>query len=444
MTASAPICPQCGTETPPGIKVCPQCSSQVDFDVAFDAATGPLAPEPVPSQLRFVAGSVFGGRYTIVEAIGAGGMGQVYKAIDRQTERTVALKLIRPDLLARGDIVARFHQEVALAQQVTHANVCRLHDIGEADSIPYISMAYVEGNSLSGLIRSVGRLSPAQTVAIARQICAGLAAVHERGIVHRDLKPSNIMIDKDGHAVIMDFGVARGPGPSQLTSAGMIPGTMLYASPEQVRGSGADARSDIYACGLILYEMLTGRHAPGDGGGLPLALRDRSERCPPPSHHVPEVPRALDAIVMRCLERDPQKRFVSVAELAEKLAPLDSTSTTRPAPTGMLSTAILRPVRATWRRWPWLAVATAALVLVAGGLLLSRFLPGRGASGAASDKVSVAMLPLAFEGPQDMAYLRHLVPVVLGEKLRGVRGLDVAPRAAASRRTRTRGALHAH
>src|SRR5688572_13749875 len=320
-------CARCGAATPGAASECPACGASPTRaphtrtlpQVHAWTSTGPLRG-PVRSGLSFEPGQPFGERYTIVEEIGAGGMGQVYKAIDRKLGKTVALKLIRPDTAAQQESLERFRRELALAQEVTHPNVCRVHDLGEVDGIVYISMEYVEGQSLEDLIQSVGHLSPKQTVTLGRQICAGLQAVHERGIVHRDLKPGNVMVDRSGHALVMDFGMAYHSAQERLTGEGAVLGTLAYLSPEQARGRLTDQRSDLYAVGLVLYEMLTGRRPPGDGGSVPLVLRDSGDACPPPSRLAPEVPGALDAVVMRCLERDPARRFPSALALEEALA----------------------------------------------------------------------------------------------------------------------------
>jgi tetratricopeptide (TPR) repeat protein/TolB-like protein/tRNA A-37 threonylcarbamoyl transferase component Bud32 len=280
---------------------------------------GPADPAGTPTVVPFAPGQPFGDRYTIVEEVGAGGMGHVYKAIDRQLGKTVALKLVRPAAAGQGMARERFRRELALAQAVTHPNVCRVHDLGEIGGALYISMEFVEGQTLDDLIQSVGHLSAKQTVALARQMCAGLQAIHERGIVHRDLKPGNIMVDRSGRPILMDFGLAFHQGRDRLTGAGSVLGTLAYLSPEQARGRTTDHRSDIYGLGLILFEMLTGRRPPGDGSSSPLALREPDEGCPPPSRLVSDVPSGLDAIVLRCLEREPERRFSSAAELEAAL-----------------------------------------------------------------------------------------------------------------------------
>ena len=280
---------------------------------------GPVDAPGAVAATQFAPGQRFGDRYTIVEEVGAGGMGHVYKAIDRNLGKTVALKLVRPAAAGQGLARERFRRELALAQAVTHPNVCRVHDLGEVEGALYISMEFVEGQTLDDLIQSVGHLSAKQTVALGRQICAGLQAIHERGIVHRDLKPGNIMVDRSGHAILMDFGLAFHQGTDRLTGAGSVLGTLAYLSPEQARGRTTDHRSDLYGVGLILFEMLTGKHPPGDESSVPLALRDADERCPAPSRLVSDIPAALDTIVLRCVEREPERRFPSAADLETAL-----------------------------------------------------------------------------------------------------------------------------
>ena len=415
------ICALCGAPDAGEGLLCPACDRLSSFFTrTLDPArepTGPLAGRH-PAAPAFAPGHSFGDRYTIVELVGAGGMGQVYKALDRELNRTVALKLIRPGRQTEVALL-RFRRELTMAQQVTHPNVCRVHDLGEVEGALYISMEFVHGQALEDLMRSVGHLSPRQTIALGRQICAGLGAVHERQIVHRDLKPSNVMVDRAGHAVLMDFGMAYHPGDNRLTSDGSVLGTLAYLSPEHARAQTVDVRSDIYALGVILFEMLTGRRPPGDDGPLPLALREAGERCPPPSHFVPEVPGAVDGVVMRCLERDPARRFATAGELEQALAQSASALSTilmtapQPAP----------PTPPAWRR-RLLAGAGIAAVLAA-GVAVSRLLPPP--SPAAARTASVAVLPLGYDGPLDSAYLKDVVPLVIGEALRAAPGVEVAP-----------------
>jgi eukaryotic-like serine/threonine-protein kinase len=419
-------CPRCGAETPGDNGPCPQCaplSSASDTAtvtrVAPTATTAPGTPRPAPFR-HFAPGQSFSERYTIIEEVGTGGMGQVYKALDKTLGQPVALKLIRPDAAAHTANIERFRRELALAREVTHTNVCRVHDLGEQDGLSYLIMEFIEGQSLEDLIQSVGHLSPRQTVALGRQICAGLAAIHEKAIVHRDLKPGNIMVDRAGHARVMDFGMAYHHGQDRLTGAGGVMGTLAYLSPEQARGKPTDARSDIYAVGLILYEMLTGRRPPADGGQLPLALREPGEPCAAPSAISPEVPPPLDAVVMRCLERDPERRFTSAVEVEEALAAVRTAFST-----GFSSTPIRVAPEPRRRYWHLAAIVLGLAVAVwVGDRLRRRDSPPLPPLGP---RATVALLPLAYEGPPDKKYLRDSLPLILAEHLRASRFLQVAP-----------------
>ena len=365
---------------------CPSCSASTFADDVASASTAPV-PGPPPRGIgpfRVAPGQRFGDRYTLVEEIGAGGMGQVYKAIDGTLGKTVALKLVRARSGPQEQTSDRFRRELTLAQEVTHPNVCRVYDLGEIDGTLYISMEYVEGQSLDDLIQSVGTLSTKQTIALGRQICAGLEAIHSRQIVHRDLKPANIMVDRAGHAILMDFGLAYAHGKERLTGEGAILGTLAYLSPEQAVGLPTDARTDIYAIGLVLFEMLTGRRAPGDGGTAPLALRDPSERCPPPSRFVPEVPAEMNAIVLRCLERDPARRYASTGDLDAALARLAAS---------LSSGVSAGRVRIPRGRTPVVSLTAAAVVLAAlGGI--GGWWKTQQARGAGGKRPVVAVFPL--------------------------------------------------
>src|SRR5215470_4101001 len=408
-------CILCGAEGADDRGLCSRCgqlsSSFTETLGPAAAATGPVEVLPVPA-LKFGPGDAFGGRYTIVEEVGAGGMGQVYKALDRTLGRTVALKLVRPGIAAQADAVQRFRRELALAQEVTHPNVCRVYDLGEVEGILYISMEYVDGQSLDDLIHSMGHLSARQTITLGRQMCAGLQAVHERAIVHRDLKPGNVMVDRAGHALVMDFGMAYQPGTEKLTAVGAVLGTLAYLSPEHARGYPTDARSDIYAVGIILYEMLTGRRPPGDNGPLPLALRDASERCPPPSQFMPEVPAVLDAIVLRCLEREPARRFASAREVEQELTRaaegLYSSLTQTSLP-------VAPPARTRWRK---IAARTAIAATILGLTVVATIR-------CPTPVPSVAIIPFAYEGGKNTSHLAVIIPAAMAEMIRASPGARV-------------------
>ena len=208
---------------------------------------------------RLTPHTKLGKRYEIVQLLGEGGMGAVYKAMDHEVERMVALKIIRPELAVREEILARFKQELILARKITHKNVIRIFDLGEAEGLKFITMEFIEGKDLSSLIREKGRLSFEECADIMSQTCTALDAAHTEGVVHRDLKPQNIMVDKHGRVIVMDFGIARTVEQGGMTNTGALIGTPDYMSPEQVMGEKVDVRSDLFTMGIIFYQLLVGQ-----------------------------------------------------------------------------------------------------------------------------------------------------------------------------------------
>src|SRR5437867_9152819 len=230
--------------------------SERTFGAPDDAATlHPVSGEEIPT---LPPGTMLAGRYQTIQILGVGGMGAFYKAFDRQLTRVVALKTILPELSSTPLDLKRLKQEVLLAQQVVHKNVVRIFDIGEDGATKFITMDFIEGADLKTLISQKGKLPPAEAARIIRQACLGLEAAHAAGVVHRDLKPQNIMIEKDGHIVVMDFGIAHSGESRGVTQTGSYLGTPEYMSPEQAQAENVDARSDIFSLGLIFFELLTG------------------------------------------------------------------------------------------------------------------------------------------------------------------------------------------
>jgi tetratricopeptide (TPR) repeat protein len=281
--------------------------------------TGPLS-----------VGQNFGSRYHLIRLLGIGGMGAVYQAWDRTLEVAVAVKVIRPEPSADPEaaraLERRFKRELLLARQVTHRNVVRIHDLGEIEGITYITMPYIQGSDLSTILKRDGRLPVSRVLSLAKEIGSGLAAAHQAGVVHRDLKPANIMVDLDGSAQIMDFGIARststGPGMT-MTAGGAIVGTIEYMAPEQARGVDVDQRADIYAFGLILHDLLLGRRQ-GESQTAVAELMQRMQHAPAPVRSVdPAIPAAVDAIVTKCVQPDPAHRFQTMAELIAEIDRLD-------------------------------------------------------------------------------------------------------------------------
>jgi serine/threonine-protein kinase len=267
--------------------------------------------------VRFVPGAILGERYRIVALLGRGGMGEVYRADDLALGQQVALKFLPAGLARNEDALRRFRNEVRIARQVSHPNVCRVYDVGEVDGNLFLSMEYVDGEDLASLLRRIGRLPPAKGLEIARKLCVGLAAAHDKGVLHRDLKPGNIMLDGRGHVLLTDFGLAG--IADDLRGAEVRSGTPAYMAPEQLRGSEVTARSDIYALGLVLYEIFTGER-PHQGTSLAELLRLRSESAPEsPSSFVRDLDPAVESAILRCLEPDPRARPQSALAVAAAL-----------------------------------------------------------------------------------------------------------------------------
>jgi eukaryotic-like serine/threonine-protein kinase len=348
-------------------------------------------------------GQNFGARYHIIRHLGVGGMGAVYQAWDQELEVAVAVKVIRPDVAAdpymAKELERRFKRELILARQVTHKNVVRIHDIGEIDGIKYITMPYVQGSNLASLLSRDSRFPVSRALAVGRQVVAGLVAAHEAGVVHRDLKPANIMIDAEDHALIMDFGIARstsGGAGFAMTIAGAVIGTVEYMAPEQANGQAVDQRGDVYAFGLILRDMvLGGRHS---GATTAVAeLMSRMQQPPPPLRSVDaNIPEALDALVTRCVQPNPDDRYQTSASL---LADLERVAEGGSATAITAPPIVRRQQRPPAARTPWVlgGVAAALLVAVSGVAIKmwvgTRAVPPPPLVTPAGPLVSLAVLP---------------------------------------------------
>lgn len=304
---------------PEGSRYCAACGSSLELRSGADTVTsGPHSISPAPSgDGRFAAGAVVAGRYRIVSLAGRGGMGEVYRAYDSKLEQPVALKFLPAALSQDGAALARFHNEVRTARQVSHPNVCRMYDIGEWDGMPFLSMEYVDGEDLASLLRRIGRLPSDKAVEIARRLCAALAAAHEKGVLHRDFKPGNIMIDGRGQVLITDFGLAA--LAAQVTGPEARHGTPAYMAPEQLSGNQASVRSDIYALGLVLYEMFTGRRAFEAQSREELLRLEETGAPRGPSTLVRDLDPAVERVILRCLEPDPARRPSSALSVAAAL-----------------------------------------------------------------------------------------------------------------------------
>ena len=318
-----PVCATCGTAYPSTVRICVRDGTPLVADAADDPYLGTLLD----------------GKYRIDAFINAGGMGSLYRALHVMLDKTVAVKVIKNELVTSDEIVARFQREARAASNLHHPNIVSIYDLGQtSDGRLYIAMEFIDGPSLRQVIRQNGPLTPGQSIDMLRQVASALSSAHRKQIVHRDLKSDNLMLaSEDGRKVVklVDFGIAKTFDDStQLTAAGFMLGTPRYMSPEQAAGKPVDHRADLYSLGVILYEMLTGDVPFGDAALTSMLVRLATEVPPPPSSRCPDgrVPPALDAVAMRCLEKDPDERFQSADEFAAALERASAEVDTSPAP----------------------------------------------------------------------------------------------------------------
>jgi tetratricopeptide (TPR) repeat protein len=357
-----------------------------------DSSSGP--PNPIFAAIGATVleiGTVLGGRYQIEKLLGMGGMGAVYQAHDLEVDRSLGLKVIRPDLASNPAILARFKQELVLARQVTHRNIVRIYDLNEADGVKFITMEFIEGEDLRTILAREGKLTPQEAVSIMLQACSGLQAAHAEGVIHRDLKPSNIMRDTSGRVVIMDFGLAKTVQSDGMTQTGMMLGTMEYMSPEQALGSELDARSDLFTIGLIFYELLTGNMPYRAESAIASLLKRTQDRAVPISEVDPTIPSALSQIAAKCLERDVSLRYQTTRDLLADLEIWQG------KPDSAIPSLALKAAPAVkTRRWPAVIAIVAAIaitLLLSVYLLRDNLLPARTAQTSAAPAVSLAILP---------------------------------------------------
>ena len=347
----------------------------------------PASPAGGPS---LATGSRLGTRYEIIELLGQGGMGVVYKAKDREIDRIVALKVIRPELAVDSETLQRFKQELILARQIAHRNVIRIFDLGEANGSKFITMEFIDGQDLKSLLNDKVHLGFEETVRIIEQVCWALEAAHNEGVVHRDLKPQNIMLDKQGRVAVMDFGIARSIESGGMTQTGVLVGTPDYMSPEQVMGEHVDARSDIFALGVIFYQLLTDS-MPYKADSTQAAMFKRTREPPePPKKVVSTVPQLLSDIAVKCLQIDPALRYQSAREVAGDL------EAWRAGRTRGTATAVPLRLREFWK-WA-IAGAAVVAVLVTGWAVREKFSWSSTSRQLSSiPNVSLAILPFRNE-----------------------------------------------
>ena len=308
-------CPKCQTQNPDSQKFCGECATPLEADVVQTKTIETPIEE-------LTTGSTFAERYQIIEELGKGGMGRVYKVLDKETNERIALKLIKPEIATDKKTIERFRNELTTARKIGQRNVCQMYDLNKDKGSFYITMEFVSGEDLKSLIRRV-KVDIGTSTKIAKQVCEGLSEAHRLGVVHRDLKPSNIMIDKEGDAKIMDFGIARTVKEKGITGSGVMIGTPEYMSPEQVEAKEVDQRSDIYSLGIILYEMTTGQ-LPFEGEtSLAVAMKHKGETPKNPKEINRQIPEDLSCVILKCLEKERENRYQSAKELRSEFEKIE-------------------------------------------------------------------------------------------------------------------------
>jgi serine/threonine protein kinase/tetratricopeptide (TPR) repeat protein len=373
-------CPKCHSENPETLKFCGECGTQLPSPVEIEVTETLEAPKE-----ELTTGSTFAGRYQIIEELGKGGMGRVYRALDKELKEEVALKLIKPEIAKDKKIIERFKNELKVARKISHRHVGRMYELMEDRGNDFITMEYVPGQDLRGLIKQMGQLTTGKAITIAKEICEGLIEAHRQGVVHRDLKPSNIIIDRQGNARILDFGIARSVASKGITGAGVMIGTPEYMSPEQVEGKETDQRSDIYSLGVILYEMVTGR-VPFEGDTpFTVGIKHKSEIPKDPKELNSQIPEDLSRVILRCLEKEKEKRYQTAGEVRSELEKIEKgiPTTERIVPERKPLTS--REITVTLGLKKLLAPAAILIAIVAIGVIVWKSLPQR--------QASIAVLP---------------------------------------------------
>ena len=389
-------CPTCQTENPSDSRYCKQCAAPLypSEKIAYSVT------ETLQTQLKeLTTGSTFAGRYQVIEELGTGGMGKVYKVFDTEVKEKMALKLIKPEISLDQKTIERFRNELKTARKIRHKNICQMFDLSREEGAYYITMEYVPGEDLKNMIRMSKQLGLGTAVEIARQVCEGLAEAHRLGVIHRDLKPSNIMIDREGNVRIMDFGIARTIKERGITGEGVVIGTPEYMSPEQVEGKEVDQRSDIYSLGVILYEMITGR-VPFEGETpFTVGVKHKSEIPKDPREFNPQIPEDLSRVILQCLEKEKTQRYQSAGELRSALEGIEKgiPETSRIIPQRKPLTSREITVKFSLKKLFIPALVLAALVVI--GVVLVRFIPRKETLPLATLKPSLAVLP--FENYSD-------------------------------------------
>jgi serine/threonine protein kinase/Tfp pilus assembly protein PilF len=416
-------CPKCHTENPDDSKYCKECATSLARAEEISAPTETLET-PTEDLSR---GTTIASRYEIIEELGKGGMGKVYRVEDKKTKEELALKLIRPEIAADKKSIERFGNELKTAHKISHKNVCRMYHLDEEDGTHFITMEYVIGESLKSMIRMSKQMSVATAIDIAKQVCEGLTEAHKLGVVHRDLKPSNIMIDRNGNARIMDFGIARSITGKGITGAGVMIGTPGYMSPEQVGGKEVDQRSDVYSLGVILYEMVTGR-IPFEGDtALSIAVKHKTEVPPDPKKINAQIPEDLSRVILRCLEKDKEKRFQSAGEVRSELIRIEEGIPIAEKVVPKRKPITSREITVTFGLKKLLIPGLAVIALAVIAIIIWQILPQKEAVLPPKIENSIAVISFKNQtGEKSYDYLQEAIPNLLITNLENTGYLHVA------------------
>ncbi|MCK4759885.1 MAG: protein kinase [Candidatus Aminicenantes bacterium] len=422
-------CSECHFENPGDTRFCGNCGTQIKPLGDISESHTKTVHTPIKEMER---GTTIADRYEIIEELGRGGMGNVYRVVDKKINEEMALKLLHPVIAAEKKTIERFKNELKLARKITHKNVCRMYDFNEEEGTPYITMEYVPGEDLKNMIRMTGQMSVGKAVSFAKQICEGLAEAHRLGVVHRDLKSRNIMIDKEGNAHIMDFGIARSLKAEGITDDGIMVGTPEYMSPEQVKGEEADHRSDIYSFGIILFEMVTGK-IPFEGDtSFSIAFKHKTEIPPDPREFNTQIPEELNTVILKCLEKEKEERHQSIGEMFSELDKIEKEISTDERAFPRKKTRVETPRKRMQRLWIAGILLSGAIIIVLGYLFLGQFLqkkePRTGIISGIKWENSIAVLPfrdLSLE--RDQEYFCDAMTEAVITRLSSIKELRVVP-----------------